>query len=202
MITNTMQSQKGKLARWIEEKGFGFIKPDDGGADVFIHISALRGMSRSPVVGDVIIYETSFDDKGKVRAVNAKIEGVPIALTISPINTKNNKTSSSYQNHQPRKPYNTYRPPYKKSAYRFVPILMIVAAVFAFDKFRSHVPAATTTLEPSFSEPIKPSQNFTCQGKVYCSEMSSYDEAVFYLQNCPGTKMDGDGDGMPCEQQF
>jgi cold shock CspA family protein len=197
-----MQAQKGKLARWIEEKGFGFIKPDDGGADIFIHISALRGMSRTPVVGDVIMYETSFDDKGKVRAVNAKIEGVPVALTISPINTKNNKARSSYKNRQPRKPYNTYRPPYKKSAFRFIPILMVAAAVFAFDKFSNHTPVATTPFEPSFSESIKPSQTFTCQGKVYCSQMSSYDEAVFYLQNCPGTKMDGDGDGEPCEQQF
>jgi len=32
--------------------------------------------------------------------------------------------------------------------------------------------------------------------------MSSYEEAIFYLRNCPGTKMDGDSDGIPCEQQF
>ena len=199
---NSIQSQKGKLTRWIEEKGFGFIKPDDGGADIFIHISELRTMSRSPVVGDVIIYETGFDDKGKTRAINAKIEGVPVALTISPIHTKDkNSKKASDHNHHPRKPVNTYRPPSKKSGYRFVPLLIIAAAVFAFDKFRNHDPAVKT-VEPSFADPVKPIRNFTCQGKVYCSEMSSYDEAVFYLRNCPGTKMDGDGDGIPCEQQF
>ncbi|MDO2950005.1 excalibur calcium-binding domain-containing protein [Aeromonas simiae] len=32
--------------------------------------------------------------------------------------------------------------------------------------------------------------------------MGSYEEAKFYLDNCPGTKMDGDGDGVPCERQF
>jgi len=32
--------------------------------------------------------------------------------------------------------------------------------------------------------------------------MSSYEEALFYLRNCPGTKMDGDSDGEPCENQF
>jgi cold shock CspA family protein len=86
-----MVIEKGKLVRWIDDKGFGFIKPESGKNDIFIHISALRGMSRKPVIGDV---------------------------------------------------------------------------------------------------------------KVWCSQMSSYEEAVFYLRNCPGTKMDGDGDGDPCERQF
>ncbi|MCB0198328.1 MAG: excalibur calcium-binding domain-containing protein, partial [Anaerolineae bacterium] len=44
--------------------------------------------------------------------------------------------------------------------------------------------------------------NYSCQGKVYCSEMTSCDEAKFYLRNCPNTQMDGDGDGIPCESQW
>jgi hypothetical protein len=32
--------------------------------------------------------------------------------------------------------------------------------------------------------------------------MSSCEEATFFLRNCPDGKMDGDGDGIPCEQQF
>ncbi len=43
---------------------------------------------------------------------------------------------------------------------------------------------------------------FHCAGKVYCSQMSSCAEARFYLRNCPNTKMDGDGDGIPCERQW
>ena len=44
--------------------------------------------------------------------------------------------------------------------------------------------------------------NFECSGKLYCSEMTSCLEAKFYLQNCPGTKIDGDNDGLPCEKQW
>lgn len=44
--------------------------------------------------------------------------------------------------------------------------------------------------------------NYQCKGKVYCSEMTSCAEATFYLRNCPGTKMDGDNDGVPCEKQW
>ncbi|TOM26639.1 cold-shock protein, partial [Vibrio parahaemolyticus] len=43
---------------------------------------------------------------------------------------------------------------------------------------------------------------FSCQGKTYCSEMVSCNEAKFYLSNCPNVKIDGDNDGIPCESQF
>lgn len=43
---------------------------------------------------------------------------------------------------------------------------------------------------------------FQCSGKIYCSEMSSCAEAKFYLRNCPGTRMDGNNDGIPCEKQW
>jgi hypothetical protein len=32
--------------------------------------------------------------------------------------------------------------------------------------------------------------------------MQSCEEAEWFLENCPGMRMDGDGDGVPCEQQF
>jgi hypothetical protein len=44
--------------------------------------------------------------------------------------------------------------------------------------------------------------SFSCDGRKYCSEMTSCDEASYFLANCPGAKMDGDGDGIPCEGQW
>ena len=69
-------SLRGKLTTWNDERGFGFITSDDGNSSVFIHISALKGMSRRPIVGDIIAYEIE-DNHGKVRAIHASIEGVP-----------------------------------------------------------------------------------------------------------------------------
>jgi len=43
---------------------------------------------------------------------------------------------------------------------------------------------------------------FKCDGRTYCSQMTSCGEATFFLKNCPGTKMDGDNDGIPCEKQW
>ena len=44
--------------------------------------------------------------------------------------------------------------------------------------------------------------SFRCDGRTMCSQMHSCKEAKFFLKNCPGTQMDGDGDGVPCEQQW
>lgn len=41
-----------------------------------------------------------------------------------------------------------------------------------------------------------------CDGRTYCSQMTSCTEATFFLKNCPDTKMDGDMDGIPCEDQW
>jgi hypothetical protein len=43
---------------------------------------------------------------------------------------------------------------------------------------------------------------FQCDGRTYCSQMTSCAEATYFLQHCPGVKMDGGGDGVPCERQW
>jgi hypothetical protein len=51
------------------------------------------------------------------------------------------------------------------------------------------------------------SSSYKCDGRKYCSQMTSCAEATYFLQHCPGVKMDGgngDGkpDGVPCEAQL
>ena len=67
---------KGQLKAWKDDRGFGFIKPNDGGRDVFLHISALKRAGRRPKVGDTILYERVAASNGKLRAVRASIQGV------------------------------------------------------------------------------------------------------------------------------
>ncbi|WP_180164145.1 cold shock domain-containing protein [Acinetobacter sp. YH12049] len=57
--------------------------------------------------------------------------------------------------------------------------------------------------QPTVVAPTKTEQaKYKCDGRTHCSQMRSYDEAVFFIRNCPGTKMDGNNDGIPCERQF
>ena len=45
------------------------------------------------------------------------------------------------------------------------------------------------------------SASFACGRKTYCREMASCAEARFHLQRCGLSRIDGDGDGVPCEQR-
>jgi cold shock protein len=61
--------------KWFNEtKGYGFIQPDTGGKDVFVHISAVeRAGIRSLVEGQKISYDLEADRRsGKESAVNLK----------------------------------------------------------------------------------------------------------------------------------
>jgi len=175
---------KGKLKRWNDAKGFGFISPDNGHNDVFIHISALSKISRRPIVGDAVVFQIETDGNGKKRAVNAKLEGVSV------VQSKNNKINKKAKN---------------KFVSRFLSImLLILIGTLIFNKIteKTNSSVVKSSSIGSFQEKERNIGNFTCSGKTLCSEMNSCEEAKFYQRNCPSTKMDGDGDYIPCERQW
>ncbi|MFZ5961267.1 excalibur calcium-binding domain-containing protein [Pseudomonas sp. QL9] len=55
---------------------------------------------------------------------------------------------------------------------------------------------------PAVASPASSPVAVTCDGRQYCSQMHSCEEAKAFLRNCPGMKMDGDRDGVPCEEQW
>jgi endonuclease YncB( thermonuclease family) len=60
--------------------------------------------------------------------------------------------------------------------------------------------AAPAPTSPAVSAPTAPtSGGFTCAGKRYCREMTSCEEAKFYLNTCGVRSLDGNHDGVPCE---
>lgn len=61
-------------------------------------------------------------------------------------------------------------------------------------------PAPVATIEtPTLPEP---SLSVRCDGRQYCSQMTSCAEAKAFLRSCPDMRMDGDGDGIPCEDKW
>jgi cold shock CspA family protein len=59
----------GILMRWNEAKGYGFIKPDDDGEDVFCHVSALANGQGSIAEGEEVQFVKEFNDRnGKYQA--------------------------------------------------------------------------------------------------------------------------------------
>ena len=63
----------GKVKWFHEQKGYGFITPDDGGKDVFVHISALERTGLATLTDG---QKVSFDlvtERGKTSARNLKL---------------------------------------------------------------------------------------------------------------------------------
>jgi CspA family cold shock protein len=67
----------GTIKFYNGERGYGFIKPDDGGRDVFVHVSALeQARLQSLNEGQRISFDVEPDKKGKgPKAVNLVITG-------------------------------------------------------------------------------------------------------------------------------
>lgn len=61
----------GKVKFFNVDKGYGFIQPEDGGNDAFVHISAVQAAGMNTLVQDQrVSYELQNDQRGKTSAVN------------------------------------------------------------------------------------------------------------------------------------
>ena len=63
--------------KWFNgEKGFGFVEPDDGGKDVFLHISAVdRSGIGTPREGQKVSYDLERDKRGRLSVTNLRAAG-------------------------------------------------------------------------------------------------------------------------------
>ena len=65
-------AQRGTVKWFNSQKGFGFIQPEGGGNDVFVHISEQAGLSQLSE-NQKVSFETEPGRNGKAAAVNLKI---------------------------------------------------------------------------------------------------------------------------------
>ncbi len=66
---------KGKSMQWDDAKGFGFIQPILKGERVFVHIKALQNRTSRPVLGEVVTYNLSKDEQGRLQAQDVTFAG-------------------------------------------------------------------------------------------------------------------------------
>jgi CspA family cold shock protein len=71
---------KGVVKFFNPQKGFGFIVRDDGGEDVFVHISAVEQAGLTDLADGQPLEFTLVDRGGRVSATNLRIEGEPLAV--------------------------------------------------------------------------------------------------------------------------
>lgn len=177
----------GKLRSWNDERGFGFIAPRDGGREIFVHISSFPRDGSRPTVGETIMYELGRGKDGKPQAVNAYRQALGHPSTYPRTRTKD-----------------------RQGTHSFVTILISLVLLvgiggFSYSMYRQNfVPPRTSQADFSIPPPetLTSPSSYQCDGRLHCSQMTSCSEAKFFLKNCPGTKMDGNHDGIPCEQQW
>ena len=64
----------GSVVTYFEAKGFGFLRPDDGGRDIFFHVSRLtEGLATDLRPGTKVVYELGMDRTGKLAASSLRI---------------------------------------------------------------------------------------------------------------------------------
>jgi CspA family cold shock protein len=72
--------QPGSVVTYFEAKGFGFLRPDDGGRDIFFHVSRLvEGLATDLRPGTRVLYELGMDRTGKMAASSIRIAPPPPA---------------------------------------------------------------------------------------------------------------------------
>jgi cold shock CspA family protein len=173
---------EGKPTKWNDDRGFGFITPKQGGAEVFVHISAFPRDGRRPALGEHLTFEIETDGAGKKRAKNLLCPGRPGPRPV-------------------RQSFSRRRSPRRDVIGRAIPLIVVIAlAAYGYSEYsRRGSPQPMAAPQPSDQAA---SSAFRCDGRIHCSQMTSCAEAKFFLRTCPSVQMDGDNDGVPCEQQW
>ena len=180
----------GTLRTWHDDRGFGFIAPTDGGCEIFVHISAFPRDGSLPTVGESLTYELGRGKDGRPQAVRVirQAPGQP----------------SNYPRLRP-----AFRERGNSLAGRAVSLALLVGlGAFGYTKYQSysqHQAFLQSDPRSAIGRPKVQSASgaaFRCDGRTYCSQMTSCAEARYFLRHCPGAKMDGNNDGVPSERQW
>lgn len=68
---------QGRIAKWNDERGFGFISSSEGGNSVFVHISSFQRGGHRPSVSEAVSYTVALDSHGRPQANDVRFSVYP-----------------------------------------------------------------------------------------------------------------------------
>ncbi|MCR9262388.1 MAG: cold shock and DUF1294 domain-containing protein [Pseudomonadaceae bacterium] len=69
---NKSTRYRGRVTTWKDDRGYGFITPNGGGSEVFVHISALKNRSRRLAENETVEYQIRTDAQGRRQAFRVR----------------------------------------------------------------------------------------------------------------------------------
>lgn len=72
-LTTTTMRFEGVIKSWNDERGFGFIEPEQGGQEIFVHVKALSRGAGRPQVGQRVSFSVELGPQGKKRAQGVEV---------------------------------------------------------------------------------------------------------------------------------
>ncbi len=66
---------QGKITTWKDDQGFGFITPNGGGKDVFIHVKSITNSGKRPEGNELVSYQVNTDAKNRLSATEVHYVG-------------------------------------------------------------------------------------------------------------------------------
>jgi cold shock CspA family protein len=186
----------GKLHTWNDDRGFGFIRPTDGGPSIFVHASELPKPRPGPE--EELTFEVALNPQGKKKAVHVRLQQTEAAALQA------DKQRQGVRAAPPSADDDAPRERSGSTGVRAAVIALLVLCGFSIYAYQQKVQRQSRIEPAAVGMPLQssPGRSFTCDGRTMCSQMKSCEEATFFLKNCPGTKMDGNNDGVPCEKQW
>lgn len=169
---------QGRIIEWDDERGFGFIVQNGASARTFLHVSAFRKRHGRPLLGSLVTYEIRRDDKGRIQATAAELTGAK---------SSRQRSGGAFS-----------------SAIVGLALLLVLGYM---GYVRISNPGSTISASVykivSARDALRSHPEFQCKPeKNSCSKMASCAEALFHQEQCKVPNMDGDRDGIPCEQQW
>jgi len=199
METPRAMAFEGRLQQWNDARGFGFIEVEATRERVFVHAVALGRDGSRPATGARLAFDVQHDAQGRKRAVNVRLldarNAVPLAARPAP------RTDRPFESRSVPRP----RPSPRRglsAAWAALAIVAVLGAAAWRALPSRHVVAAPALIAPERPVVDAEAANRRCDGRTHCSQMRSCEEATWFLKNCPGVEMDGDHDGVPCQQQW
>ena len=200
----------GTIVRWNESRRFGAIREESTENEIFVALSAFNGHIEGPFEGQRVSFYLAKGRQGRSEAQDVRF--------VDDFDDEAESLPHAAYRKQDRSPsraggvllaillgaallggawygWQAWQDQRAQTVHTTTPPDSMVATIAA------QMEAERKAWNQAVKSPAsaKPSAKFSCDGRQYCSQMNSREEAEFFIRHCPNTKMDSDNDGIPCE---